>query len=116
MYTGDLFKKSLMYARSLEPNEIYILSAQYGLLGLDDIIEPYEKTLNGATKTDQKRWAENVISQMESRRINFNDKAVFLCGKNYRKNIIQKFKNGVAPLSGMGIGKQLQFYNQNRSV
>lgn len=46
MYVSDLFKKSLEYARRLNPAKIYILSAKYGLLELDDMIEPYEITLN----------------------------------------------------------------------
>lgn len=46
MYISDLFQKSLAYAMQLNPRNIYILSAKYGLLGLDDYIEPYNQTLN----------------------------------------------------------------------
>lgn len=46
MYISPLFKLSLRYAQSLNPRKIFILSAKYGLLELNDIIDPYELTLN----------------------------------------------------------------------
>ena len=45
LYISDLFRKSLKYAQSLSPDAIYILSAKYGLLSLDTVIEPYDVTL-----------------------------------------------------------------------
>jgi len=45
MYISLLFTKMMTYARSLKPKCIFILSAKYGLLKLDDIIDPYEKTV-----------------------------------------------------------------------
>jgi hypothetical protein len=113
MYTSDLFKKSLEYAKSLKPNKIYILSAKYGVLELDEIISPYEQTLNAMTEKERKIWAYKVVKQCEEKGVDFTEKAVFLCGKNYRKYVMQKFKSSSAPLSKMGIGQQLQYYKNN---
>lgn len=56
MYISDLFKKSLMYATKItESKNIYILSAKYGLLELNQQIEPYELTLNTMNKKAEKR-------------------------------------------------------------
>jgi hypothetical protein len=44
LYTGALFQKSLAYARRIKSDEIYILSAHYGLVELTQEIAPYEKT------------------------------------------------------------------------
>jgi hypothetical protein len=46
MYTSPLFRKMMAYAESLRPKRIFILSAKYGLLRPDDLIEPYEQTLH----------------------------------------------------------------------
>ena len=92
MYISDLFKKSLIYAQSLKPSNIYILSAKYGLLELNDYIEPYNTTLNNANNFECKKWAVMVYKQMLNKGIDFNEEALFLCGKNYRKYIITKFK------------------------
>lgn len=110
MYTSDLFKKSLAYAKQLQPTHIYILSAKYGLLDLQDMIDPYNATLVGANDATCKRWAYMVYKQMQERQINFDDETIFLCGKNYRKYLITKFTNAAAPLKHLGIGQQLAFY------
>ena len=110
MYTSDLFRKSLAYAEKLQPTYIYILSAKYGLLDLQEVIDPYNATLVGANDATCKRWAYMVYKQMQEKQINFDEEAVFLCGKNYRKYLITKFTNAAAPLKHLGIGQQLAFY------
>lgn len=37
-----------------------ILSALYGIVAPDDVIAPYEKTLNTAGVSERRAWAENV--------------------------------------------------------
>lgn len=110
LYISDLFKKSLEYAKKLNPNKIYILSAKYGVLELTDIISPYDLTLNNMNEHQRKVWAYKCYRQLEQKKVNFNEEAIFLCGKNYNKYLITKFKNGKYPLKHLGIGKQLGFY------
>ena len=62
MYISDLFKKSLAYAKK-HADKVFILSAKYGLLTLDEIIYPYEKTLNKMSEYEKKRWAYKVFRQ-----------------------------------------------------
>lgn len=112
LYVSDLFRKSLAYAKSLNPSKIYILSAKYGLLELDDVIRPYEQTLVGANQITCKRWAVMVYKQMQAKGINFQEEAVFLCGTNYRKYLTTKFPRASAPLKHLRIGEQLRFYSE----
>lgn len=112
MYISDLFKKSYQYAEKLGGN-IWILSAKYGLLSPSDIIAPYNQTLVRASKTECKKWAYKVYCQMVDAHIDFKEEAIFLCGTNYRKYLITKFKKASAPLAHMGIGRQLKFYKEN---
>lgn len=113
MYQGDLFKKSFEYAKKLKPRKIYILSAKYKLLELEDIISPYELTLNEMSKKQQKKWAYDVYLQLKEKGQSFEEEAIFLCGDNYRKYLLQVFKNAKAPLQGVSFGNQLKFYKQN---
>jgi hypothetical protein len=113
MYQGDLFKKSFEYAKKLKPRKIYILSAKYKLLELEDVISPYELTLNTMNKQQQKKWAYDVYLQLKEKGQNFEEEAIFLCGDNYRKYLSQVFKNAKAPLQGVSFGNQLKFYKQN---
>ena len=49
---STLSRLSLAYAKKLKPDIIFILAAKYGLLNLDDKIEPYNKTLNDKSVND----------------------------------------------------------------
>ena len=109
LYISPLFKMNLIYAKSLSPSKIFILSAKYGLLNLEDIISPYDLTLNTMKITEVKSWAEKVRKQMDGK-INFQkDEVIFLAGEKYRKYLIPYLKNISIPMKGLGIGKQLQF-------
>jgi len=66
LYISPLFKKNLAYAKSLNPDKTYILSAKYGLISLNDSIEPYDKTLNNMKIDEKKEWAEGVLTITKS--------------------------------------------------
>lgn len=110
---SQLFRGGWKYAESLKPDAIYILSAKYGLLNPETIIEPYEKTLIMEKDAQIRRWSIMVANQIKKEGINRMDHAVFLCGKPYRKYIQNLFPNHSAPVSHLGIGKQMQFYKEH---
>lgn len=112
MYISDLFKKSLNYAKQLKPQKIYILSAKYGVLELDDVIDPYEQTLNDMKEPEKKKWASMCLEQLKAKGTDFDEQTTFLCGNNYRKYLINHFQNPNVPLIGLGIGQQLSFYKK----
>lgn len=109
IYISPLFKKNLTYAKSLNPNEIYILSAEHGLLKLTDEIEPYDKTLNNMPSNEIKEWSKKVISKLSSLTDLKNDEFTFLAGEKYRKYLIPELNNVNIPMKGLKIGKQLQW-------
>ena len=110
--TSAWFCGAYKYAKSLNPEHIYILSAKYGLLKEDTIISPYERTLNSAKDAEIKEWSKMVAKQIEVEDVDTSQKAVFLCGRNYRKYVKNLFKEYEVPLEHLGIGKQLKFFNE----
>lgn len=113
LYTSSLFKYSFRYALSLtKRNKIFILSAKYGLVKPDDIIQPYELTLNSMNKRQRQQWAYKVYKQLVQEGIDFDEEAIFLCGKKYREFLMTKFTNAKAPLKNLGLGEQLKFYKE----
>lgn len=53
MYTGSMFKDALATARQMFTDDrIFVISAEYGLLRLDDVIEPYDKKLGDPGSVD----------------------------------------------------------------
>jgi len=109
LYISPLFRYNLKYALSLKPDKIFILSAKYGLIKLDDKITPYNKTLNKMKKAERQEWAKKVLMQLSAETDINNDEIIFLAGKNYREYLIPHISNYEIPLEGMGIGKQLKF-------
>jgi len=109
IYISPLFQKNLKYAKSLNPNKIFILSAKYGLLNLNDLIEPYNKTLNKMNMFEKKEWANLVLIQLKKVTNLEKDEFIFLAGKNYRQFLIPHIKQYKVPMLGLGIGKQLQW-------
>ncbi len=103
-----LFKKNLAYARRLNPDAIYILSAKYGLLDLDTEIEPYNQTLNDMPAGEIRRWAKKVLQQLRQVADIRQDHFIFLAGMKYRKYLLPYLKSYEVPFEGLTIGKQLQ--------
>lgn len=112
LYISPLFKMNMEYTRSLNPDKIFILSAKYGLLNLDDEIEPYNETLNEKSVREIKAWSEIVIKSL-GKEINITeDEVIFLAGAKYRKYLIPHIKNYRIPLKGLTIGKQLKYLKE----
>ena len=63
LYISDFFKKSLKYCLNTH-DKVYILSAKYGLLDLEDMIEDYDMTLNDFSKSQRIEWSDKVYEQM----------------------------------------------------
>ncbi|MFA5992549.1 MAG: DUF6884 domain-containing protein [Candidatus Pacearchaeota archaeon] len=113
LYISPLFKYNLKYAKSLSPDRIFILSAKYGLLDLNEEIEPYNKTLNKMSSEEIEEWAGLVLNQLKEVSDIKKDEFIFLAGNNYRKYLIPNIKNYQIPLKGLGIGKQLKWLKEN---
>ena len=112
-YQGAIFKKSLAAARKLYPNaSIYVLSAKYGLVPIDEVLCPYDETLKGKRANVIKNWAAKVIKQMGKIGIDpQNDTFIVFAGENYRKYL--PLANATNMFAGCrGIGEILKKLNQ----
>lgn len=109
MYISDLFKKSYEYAKSLNPDKIYILSAKYHLLNLNKEIEPYNLTLKDMGVEKRKKWADEVIKEMKDAHIDFDAKTYFFAGEDYIEFLRDYFPNKVEIYKGKPIGEILHW-------
>jgi cytoplasmic iron level regulating protein YaaA (DUF328/UPF0246 family) len=110
---SQLFKKATLYISQQDYDDWFILSAKYGFLTKDTIIEPYDLTLNKMISKERNEWANEVYEQM----IQMNPQQIdFYAGKKYREYLIPLLeKKGIichVPLEGKGIGEQLGFYKE----
>ena len=111
LYISSLFQKSRAYVERLG-QPWFILSAKYGLVHPDQVIEPYDLTLNGMGVADRRRWSDTVMSQLQPH-LNGVNEVVFLAGRSYCKYLKpQLVKRGVAvldPMKGLQIGRRLSW-------
>ncbi len=107
LYQGNLFKKSITFAEHYY-SRVYILSAKYGVVHPDEIIEPYEMTLKSMKFSERKEWSEKVQKDIETRDI--PKPFVFFTGVAYCE-----FFEGYKPLKGLSFGNQLQWFNARLS-
>ena len=114
MYTSAWFRKARCYANLLG-HPWFILSAQYGLLAPDEVIEPYELTLNRLRVKDRKAWAEKVLAQLRPRLTDV-ESVTFLAGQRYREFLEQSLQDRgldvCIPMEGMRIGEQLNWLDR----
>ncbi len=114
IYVSDLFKKCLAYAQSLNPDRIFVLSTKYGLIDLEEEIDPYDKTLTKMPSREVKLWADKVVGHLMKFADLEEDEIVFLAGDKYRKYIVPKIRNYKIPLEGLRIGEQLKFLGRTK--
>lgn len=115
MYQSPLFQSNLRFAKTLAPSRIFILSALHGLLPLDQVIDPYDLTLNRMSDSQIQEWSKKVLWQMASAGLDHaKDEFIFLAGDKYRKYLAQHLANVKVPMAGLSIGKQLQFLSNKR--
>jgi hypothetical protein len=89
----------------------FILSAKYGLVEPDQILAPYEQTLNTMSIAERRAWARRVEAQMDQQLPNFGRIVVF-AGQRYRGFLMDYLKRRwvvEVPLEGRRIGEQLSW-------
>jgi hypothetical protein len=109
LYVSDLFLKSYAYAIK-NYDKVIILSAKYGVVLPEDIIESYELTLNNFSERRKKNWAYDTYHEL-IKHLDKEDIVYWHCGENYNKYIRRVIAGKqVFPMKGLGIGRQLKWY------
>lgn len=105
LYTGQHFRASLAAALSVarDPSTIVrILSAKYGLLRLDELVDPYELRMGDAGSVTGDELADQAAELGDVEHV------LALCPAAYADRLAEAFPAAVVerPLAGLGIGKQ----------
>jgi polyhydroxyalkanoate synthesis regulator phasin len=109
---SPMFRKTLEYGKSLQPDKMFILSAKHHLVPLTKVLEPYDKTLKEMSSEEKKAWANEVIKQIKNQGINLEkDQFIFLTGSEYMKPLMDYITNAESPMNGKRMGERLQWLN-----
>ncbi len=113
---SHLFNGALRYLTG-RAGAIYILSAKYGLLDLEQVIAPYDQTLKQATAAQRRTWAQGVVEALKRRHGSLQGITFELhAGEAYRRPLEEMLRaegaTCICPVDGLPVGKRLQFYNR----
>lgn len=128
LYVSHWFRLARRYVETIGC-PWFILSAKHGLVAPDQILAPYEQTLNTMAIADRRAWACSVETQMEEQlgrlQMPSGDRIVILAGLRYREFLMdylrRRFSSVEVPMEGLRIGEQLSWLqawtsaNQNGS-
>ena len=113
LYISPLFKKTWDYNVKVDkPDGVYILSALYGLVRYNIVIEPYDKTLLNMSKEESLEWAEKVFDQLKNtfekdgKTLNDYHFKIY-AGTKYYENLAKVIPSFELPFGKLPIGKRL---------
>lgn len=116
LYTSTLFVGLRRYAEA-HADAWFILSAKYGLVDPNEVIESYELTLNNMGTQARLAWAARVREALAPK-LPSGCAVILLAGQRYREFIepwLRERGHPVSiPLEGRRIGEQLQWLKQHR--
>ncbi|MBM7117611.1 DUF6884 domain-containing protein [Archangium primigenium] len=115
LYTGPLFRASLAAAEAEFGGDVWILSAKHGLVDLDEVLEPYEATLDGASPKCSSNWGLDVIRNLRDDEHNTPAHLTVYAGQAYAQALRHHLPEGWVldePLAGLGQGERLGWLKQ----
>lgn len=107
---STLFSLSYEYARR-NADRVYIISAKYGLLTEDQVVAPYDETLNTMPAPARRAWADGVLAQLEAVCDLRRDSFILLAGKRYCEYLLPHLPHARLPLGNLPMGRRLEYLN-----
>jgi len=117
LYRSDWFIKARTYAETIG-TQWFILSAKHGLIQPDEVISPYDQTLNTMGVVERRDWARLVQGQM-NQQMPDAVRIVVLAGQRYRESLMDYLRSRAqtvdVPMAGLRIGEQLGWLGSRTS-
>lgn len=115
LYDSRLFRGRLAYARA-NADRWFILSALYGLLPPDRVVDSYERAITSLSRGERRMWSEGVLRELDSTlgSLSLVDVEIH-AGAEYSRwgladGLRQRGARVTLPLEHKSFGEQLQCY------
>lgn len=111
LYTSQLFRSTLALAERRH-DVVYVISAKHELVTLDQVIEPYDRTMADVAKEWRTVWGVRVWGSIQLRHQHVDRQVFIYAGKDYVQPIRRAGFHQATfhePLAKMQIGQRLQW-------
>ena len=98
------FQLAFSFAK-LIADKIFILSAKYGLVPEDMIIEPYNETLEEKSARERRAWGDTVLNDLRKVSDLEHDEFIILAGEVYHENLLPHMNHFWLPLKSKRQGE-----------
>lgn len=113
MYWPSALFRGAWRVAKMKGQKALILSAKYGVLLPEQIIDPYDKTLYRMTKQERAEWRTAVLDVL-FKLLNPSDKVISYLPRLYAEGIIEALKGKgyevEEPIAGLGRGQRLKWF------
>jgi hypothetical protein len=115
LYTSPLFKGSRRAVERL-CDRWFVLSAKHGLLGPDELVEPYDETLATASRERRRAWSVEVVRALRDELGDLAGHTFEIhAGSAYYAHGLQRSLEGAGaavdvPTAGLSLGHRLAYY------
>lgn len=113
LYTSQWFKAARAYVEAkMGPRDTWlIVSAKHGVLLPDQVVAPYDATLNRMSAKQRRAWGDSVSDELSAIFPRYV-RVELLAGEHYREALAPWTRNHrtATPLRGLGIGEQLGYF------
>ena len=114
LYHSAWFKKARAFVER-QGADWFILSSKHGLVAPDEVIEPYDVSLNDETVRERRQWSKKVAEQLRPQCVR-GTCIIFLAGEKYRQFLVpalEKMSCKVCvPMKALRIGEQLHWLSE----
>ncbi|MEM9987704.1 MAG: DUF6884 domain-containing protein, partial [Bacteroidota bacterium] len=109
LYRSEFFRLGRSYAWSLEPQQLFILSALHGLVPADQELKPYAETMSELGRGEVGLWADGIVQAL-AEQIHLPQHEVIVLGlRRFAAPILKQLPHGQAPLVGMTMPQALNW-------
>ncbi len=114
LYKSQLFRSALALAEARH-DVVYVISAKHELVALDQVVEPYNRTMSDLAKEWRVIWGVRVWGSILNRHQSVERQVFIYAGKDYARPIERAGFHQATfhePLAKMQIGQRLQWLRE----
>jgi len=112
LYRSEFFRLGRSYALSLEPEQVFVMSAVHGLVSAKTVLPPYPMTMSILGKEDVNPWAEWIANSLRAQ-VSLDRYEIIVLGlRKFAAPVAKRLPGAQTPLVGMNLPQALTYLRE----